>query len=606
MAIIWIKPWDVDAVRDRLCQNGRDIRHFNLDRACWYIYRNVDLSCSRNQEVPITDLYYHFCLTWNSDYQAYEDCFVQLNVSPNNYSIRPLLDYLHKKTDGLRDLLWLSQYCCRLNKPISSNSDLAEKFQEIISIFDPFIEEFFEEKERLDKAIAFGEGAPYADIHVDSLQCEIVKVKDLPFSTFRIPSYQRTYKWTPTNVNQLINDIREFANSSSYRLGSLVLNNGDIVDGQQRIVTLSLLLHRLMRNPEIRSHEEYTSLFEQVTGFWGRTEYDAAEALDNIVSNATAIRMRQNDLDFEFFYSLVENCEFVVIRLPKLHEAFQFFDSQNARGKDLEAHDLLKAYHLREMGTLDDVDMENIRLWQKIATPELVALFLCLYRIRMWSKGESARFFTKSDISEFKGLSIGKEKHPMPLYMQAVLLNKLFTEFTNNEDKTLARKDYPFQISGLIINGSRFFDMILHYEELYSHITNSNWSGYDSDAKDILTLLGDYDGMYRTGDEYVRNVFDALMLFFVDKFGTREIGKAAKLFFLYAYSIRITQFRVSLASIDNTVVTGPLFKIIRDAIDPYDVLNFQIPPIHTTDLAQNRSENLLRRFEDLNMIIAHE
>ena len=36
----------------------------------------------------------------------------------------------------------------------------------------------------------------------------------------------------------------------------------------------------------------------------------------------------------------------VEVVLQDISEAFQFFDSQNARGKDLEPHDLLKAYHL--------------------------------------------------------------------------------------------------------------------------------------------------------------------------------------------------------------------------------------------------------------------
>lgn len=605
MAVIWIKPWDVEAIQKRLCQNGREIRHFDLDRACWYVYRYVNLSCARHKEVPVSDLRYHFCLNWNNERRAYDDCFVNLEVSSNNYKIRSLLNYIHEKTASQPNVTWLSPYNCRLNTPINNNGELPARFEEISSIFDPIIEEFFEEQLRQERALAFGSGTPYSAPNVTSLECSIVKVKDLPFSTFRIPSYQRTYKWTPTNVNQLINDIREYAKSSSYRLGSLVLNNGDIVDGQQRIVTLSLLLHQLMRDLEIRKHSEYADLFEQVTGFWGRTEYDSTDALTNIIANATAIRTRQNDLDMDFFRSLVENCEFVVIRLPELHEAFQFFDSQNARGKDLEAHDLLKAYHLREIESLDTIDQENIRLWQKIATPKLVALFLCLYRIRMWSKGESARFFTKSDIGEFKGLSIGKEKSPMPLYMQAVLLNKLFTEFSSGGNEELQRKDYPFQLSGVIINGARFFDMILHYEELYSNVIAPTWDQYDSDAKDVLTLLSDYDGMYRTGDEYVRNVFDALMLFYIDKFGVREIGKAANLFFLYTYSIRISQFRVSLASIDNAVVNGPLFKIIRDAIDPYDVLNYQLAPVRYSNLAENRSENLYQRFEDMNMI-SHE
>jgi hypothetical protein len=39
----------------------------------------------------------------------------------------------------------------------------------------------------------------------------------------------------------------------------------------------------------------------------------------------------------------------VIINVDKVEEAFQLFDSQNTRGKELDPHDLLKAYHLREM-----------------------------------------------------------------------------------------------------------------------------------------------------------------------------------------------------------------------------------------------------------------
>lgn len=42
-------------------------------------------------------------------------------------------------------------------------------------------------------------------------------------------------------------------------------------------------------------------------------------------------------------------CEFVVIKVKELAEAFQMFESQNGRGKDLEAYNLLKAYHIRAM-----------------------------------------------------------------------------------------------------------------------------------------------------------------------------------------------------------------------------------------------------------------
>lgn len=43
-----------------------------------------------------------------------------------------------------------------------------------------------------------------------------------------------------------------------------------------------------------------------------------------------------------------------------ISEAFQFFDSQNARGKALYPHDLLKAYHLREMAGVSEEETEKL------------------------------------------------------------------------------------------------------------------------------------------------------------------------------------------------------------------------------------------------------
>ena len=62
-----------------------------------------------------------------------------------------------------------------------------------------------------------------------------------------IPDYQRPYKWTAKNTNQLFDDIEEAMNSNkeTYRVGTLILhnNNGkyDIVDGQQRFhITITI------------------------------------------------------------------------------------------------------------------------------------------------------------------------------------------------------------------------------------------------------------------------------------------------------------------------------------------------------------------------------
>lgn len=86
---------------------------------------------------------------------------------------------------------------------------------------------------------------------------EILSVNKLLTRQLNIPNYQRPYKWTRKNVSDLFGDIDTAISDSrrpdytdfKYRVGSVILhnNNGqyDIVDGQQRLITLSLIKHVL-------------------------------------------------------------------------------------------------------------------------------------------------------------------------------------------------------------------------------------------------------------------------------------------------------------------------------------------------------------------------
>jgi uncharacterized protein with ParB-like and HNH nuclease domain len=91
-----------------------------------------------------------------------------------------------------------------------------------------------------------------AQHQVDQLKTGIWSVQELLLSLeqLSIPDYQRPYKWTEKNLNALVNDIQEHKDKSAYRLGTIVLHrnpndqnkNIDIVDGQQRTLTLMLLV----------------------------------------------------------------------------------------------------------------------------------------------------------------------------------------------------------------------------------------------------------------------------------------------------------------------------------------------------------------------------
>nr|WP_193493615.1 DUF262 domain-containing protein [Haloferax gibbonsii] len=68
----------------------------------------------------------------------------------------------------------------------------------------------------------------------------------------RIPSYQRRYSWEEEHFEDLWSDLRDVGPDGSHFFGTIVFMAGthvaqgtneiDVVDGQQRITTVSILL----------------------------------------------------------------------------------------------------------------------------------------------------------------------------------------------------------------------------------------------------------------------------------------------------------------------------------------------------------------------------
>ncbi|HQU25323.1 MAG TPA: hypothetical protein PKX13_13710, partial [Acidiphilium sp.] len=84
----------------------------------------------------------------------------------------------------------------------------------------------------------------------------------------------------------------------------------------------------------------------------------------------------------------------------------------------------------------------------------------------------------------------------------------------------------------------------------------------------------------RTGDRYVRAMFDCLLIYYIAKFGNTDISMAIEKIFIWAYSLRLQKHAVQLASMDNHVLENNLFHLIKYATRHHDVINYSPPKLH--------------------------
>jgi len=438
---------------------------------------------------------------------------------------------------------------------------------------------------------------------MDNDKTKIIKINKLLIEeNLMLPEYQRPYKWTFKNINQLVDDILKFKDKSAYRLGTIVLhkdkNNKFIVDGQQRITTLILLLKAIQNNPKLKYKfkEEYKEEFTKDIKF-PNLKFPNSISIKNIKQNYQELVKRVQEIEFDekVVYFLLHKCEVVYVELNDITEAFQFFDSQNARGKDLAPHDLLKAYHLREMTDVSENEKTKlIQEWESLDEEgNLSTLFNnYLFKIRNWSRGKSARYFTKNDVDVFKGISITKNTKKLYPYALLYQMANVFVEDYNQHTSRMVDFNtisYPFSLDLPILNGKRFFEMISHYHNRVKSIKEQK-------DNEIIKLLDSYNGRHRTGDKYVRLLFECALIYYIDKFGEKDLNKVIKKFFIWAYKLRLELQAVRLASMDNKGLESNVFKTIKDANIHNEVVNLHISNLENIKF---EIEELKQKFEKL-------
>ena len=469
-----------------------------------------------------------------------------------------------------------------------------------------------------------------AQHQVDQFKTGIWTVKNLLLSLdqLSIPDYQRPYKWTEKNLNALVNDIQEHKDKSAYRLGTIVLHhdknntslkNINIVDGQQRTLTLMLLVWAIIQKPELDLKQEHlkkdlNEISEKIDAFVAKQKFNSDISHHNIYQNFNAARrivsvnFSEQDIDF-----LLNNCQVAVFILDDISEAFQFFDSQNARGRDLEPHDLLKAYHLREFSAQEQyLKAQTVAHWESLDSAHLAKLFSnYLFRIRLWSRGKSARFFNKDHVHLFKGIHLGQSDHHP--YLEPLRIAHYFIDDYNAQyQRQIDRQEmsFPFQLDQMIINGRRFFEMVEHYEKQISKVVDhqdqsekiSMFGAILQDrANRIIKSLNKFHGAsHRSGDGYVRTLFDSALIFYIDKFATDRLSEAIEKIFIWAYHCRISQYSVQLATIDNYVLEKNIFSLLKYAQSPSELMGWSLPIVDRQE--GTKVEPLITLFKELNYL----
>ncbi len=452
-----------------------------------------------------------------------------------------------------------------------------------------------------------------------------------------IPDYQRPYKWSLKNVAELFQDLASHQDKQAYRLGAVVFHRHsqndclqlDIVDGQQRTLTLVLAVWALretrfkdLQRQDLKDSLE--TLQPLLLNFMARQSFASKLSQFNLHQNFLELKrlVSRSDFSESQIDFLLHKCQVVTFVLHDVSEAFQFFDSQNARGRDLEPHDLLKAFHLREFADHEsDLKAVSVAHWESLPSDDLASLFAnYLYRVRQWAKGKSARLFGKGQIELFKGVNLDNVGH-FP-YVESLRIAHHYVDDYNSQYQRKIdgqKQVFPFHLDQMIINGRRFFELAEHYQQQVARIIADKQRVTDKQsrlriqgeelselASRILDILNSYPKRTRTGDQYVRGMFDCALLFYIDKFGSHELSRAIEKIFIWAYRCRIQMQVVQLATVDNYVKDNNLFSRIKEATRPHEVLTLALPSLTVADNKNNRNEQeaaddpLVRLFRDMN------
>lgn len=379
----------------------------------------------------------------------------------------------------------------------------------------------------------------------------------------RLPTYQRPYKWSVKSARTLLDDLLAASErGGEYRIGSVILHENvsegtlDIVDGQQRIVTLALIALASGMPEEKRKAAE-------VLEFGASDTVSPVRIRENF--RAIAERLRSvSEEERERLRGLIDArsdgdacATVVVIRVKELSAAFRLFDSQNSRGKKVSPPALLKAYHLRAMSGAKKKELhDRVEKWEGMSPRDIDSLFEDrLYPVLLWTRKEHVRRFTEKDIDEFKGYEEGCV-YPCAGRAAAASPRFLMTEPFRAGADFFAFTEKYLDLRGKAESAARevIKECIRECERMERATSAENGDDVDKTADKVSSLAARlFDGKGSAGLGHALELFYSAVMCYLDKFGETDLTAVAGKLFKWAMIPRISKQRLSAASVNKYV-----------------------------------------------------
>ncbi|WP_300704380.1 DUF262 domain-containing protein [Bacteroides sp.] len=481
---------------------------------------------------PIKDTHVHYEICCNS---------VELHFEGEDWDekYKRLIDFLMTKTESqllLEWEVWNCGYRCYCTTGINTHAQLYEILAFFIKTFDMLIEQFYESTAAFSSITL--EEKDILQRQKDVVELYNLSLKEILELPLSIPDYQRIYCWEEKNVKCLLTDLFEHTGIKSrnqYRLGTVILHHNrdryDIIDGQQRLVTLSLLMHELEVTPKLL-HEKITS--KESHSYIAYNKYLISQFCRKFLFDK-AKRATE----------LLEHVDFSVLVLQNasIDLAYTFFSNTNSRGVTLTDYDLLKAHHLRFIpSALEQQSTRAAATWNKMIEegrsridnqekPEYVEILdTYIYHLRKWMR--------KKDIEDSQEYRIKNEYEAAPVIAE------------------IAPFGEKFYFNESIQGGTHFFFFV---EQHLQHFK------YFAQTEEYKVLHSHMDGESHC---LYRNVIEALLYAYYLKFNKFCLTDALVVIMRIILQHRYTNAKARKNSITKYVAQSEIILMLDQATSP--------------------------------------